>query len=148
MAANDQLTAGAHYFMLSLGGAEAAGFFKEVDGISSEHEVIEHVTTDKQGKTMVQKYPGQPKWSNITLKRGVDSSNQLWQWRQQVISGQIDQARKDGQIQVLDWKGTQVVTYKFVRGWPCKYSAPGLTAGGNEVMIEEIEIAHEGMERA
>jgi phage tail-like protein len=148
MAANDQATAGAHYFQINLGGAEAAGFFKEVDGIGSENEVVTHTTSDAQGKSMVQKYPGQLKWNNITLKRGVDSNNALWTWRQQVINGQITEARKDGTIQVLDWTGSPIVTYNFVRAWPCRYSAPGLSAGGNEVMVEEIEIAHEGLTRA
>lgn len=148
MAANDQVTAGSHYFTISLGGAEAAGFFKEVDGIGSEHDVITHTTTDKSGKPMVQKYPGQMKWKNITLKRGIDSNNALWQWRQQVIDGQISSARKDGTIQVLDWTGSPIVTYNFVRAWPCRYSAPGVKADGNEVMVEEIEIVHEGMTRA
>jgi len=148
MAANDQQTAGAHYFTINLGGAEAAGFFKEVAGIGSEHEVITHTTSDQKGKPLVQKYPGQLKWNNITLKRGVDSKQDLWKWRQQVIDGQIDDARKDGTIEVLDWTGSPIVTYQFVRAWPCKYSAPGLTAGGNEVMVEEIEIAHEGLTRA
>ena len=148
MAATDQATAGAHYFKINLGGAEAAGFFKEIDGIGSEHEVVVHTTGDAKGKSVVQKYPGQLKWNNITLKRGVDANNALWTWRQQVIDGQIANARKDGKIVVLDWTGTTIVTYSFVRGWPCRYSAPGLSAGGNEVLVEEIEIAHEGMTRA
>ena len=50
MAANDQVTAGAHYFQIKLGGAEAAGFFKEIDGIGSENEVITHTTTDAAGQ--------------------------------------------------------------------------------------------------
>ena len=148
MAANDQVTAGAHYFQIKLGGAEAAGFFKEIDGISSEHEVVVHTTGDASGKSVVQKYPGQLKWNNITLKRGVDANNALWTWRKQVIDGQVVQARKECKIEVLDWTGATVVTYSFINAWPCRYSAPGLSAGGNEVMVEEIEIAHEGMTRA
>jgi phage tail-like protein len=143
----DQSTAGAHYFTLSLGGAEAAGFFREVDGIASENEVVVHTTSDAQGKSQVQKFPGQLKWNNITLKRGVDSNNALWTWRQQVINGQITDARKEVTITVIDWAGNTIVTYNFINAWPCRYSAPGLSAGGNEVMVEEIEIAHEGMTR-
>jgi len=148
MAANDQATAGAHYFKIDLGGAEAAGFFKEINGIGSEHEVVVHTTGDAKGKSVVQKYPGQLKWIKITLKRGVDSNNALWTWRKQVTDGQVVQARKECKIEVLDWTGATVVTYSFVNAWPCRYSAPGLSAGGNEVMVEEIEIAHEGMTRA
>ena len=72
-------------------------------------------------------------------QRGVDNDNKLWQWRQDVIDGKIDTARRDGTITVLDWLGETVVTYSFVRGWPCRYSAPGLSATSNEVLIEEIE---------
>jgi phage tail-like protein len=147
-AGTDQSTGGGHFFKITLGGAESAAFFKEVSGIGSENEVIVHTTTDASGKPMIQKFPGQANWQNINLKRGIDSNNALWTWREQVVNGQITEARKDGTIEVLDWTGAPIVTYSFVRGWPCKYSAPALTAGGNEVMIEEIEIAHEGMTRA
>ena len=146
--ANDQATAGAHYFTIDLGGNEADGFFKEIDGISSENEVVLHTTIDATGKSLVQKYPGQLKWNNITLKRGVDSKNALWTWRKQVIDGQIKEARKECKIEVIDWSGATIVTYSFINAWPCRYSAPGLSASGNEVMVEEIEIAHEGMTRA
>ena len=54
MAATDQATAGAHYFKINLGGAEAAGFFKEIDGIGSELEVVVHTTGDANGKSVVQ----------------------------------------------------------------------------------------------
>jgi phage tail-like protein len=143
----DQATTGTYYFTLKLGGAEAAGWFKECSGLSSEHQVVEHTAADEKGKPLVQKFPGQMKWANITLKRGVDNANQLWTWRKQVIDGKINEARKDGQIDIIDWEGKNVLTYKFVRAWPCKYSAPGLNAGGNEILVEEIEIAHEGFER-
>ena len=146
--ANDQATAGAHYFTIDLGGNEADGFFKEIDGISSENEVMVHTTSDATGKSFIQKYPGQLKWNNITLKRGVDSKNALWTWRKQVIDGQIKEARKECKIEVIDWSGATIVTYSFINAWPCRYSAPGLSASGNEVMVEEIEIAHEGMTRA
>jgi phage tail-like protein len=147
-ATNDQETAGAHYFKLDLGGNQTDGYFKELDGIGSENEVMVHTTADEQGKPLVQKYPGQLKWNNITLKRGVDAKNALWNWRKQVIDGNITEARKECKIEVINWKGETVVTYSFVGAWPCRYSAPGLSAASNEVMVEEIEIAHEGMTRA
>ena len=87
------------------------------------------------------------KWSNITLKRGIDTQMELWQWRKDVIDGKINASRKDGTIQVVDWEGTPVMTFKFIRAWPCRYSSPGLNAGGNEILVEELELAHEGFER-
>ena len=109
--------------------------------------MIEHKSVDEKGRPFTRKVAGGIKWSNITLKRGVDNKDQLWKWRKQVVDGQVDKARTDGQIQILDWEGKTIVTYKFVRAWPCRYSSPGLNAGGNEVLVEEIESAHEGFER-
>ncbi len=60
-----------------------------------------------------------------------------------ITSAQI----KDGTIQVVDWEGNAVMTFKFVRAWPCRYSSPGLNAGANEILVEELELAHEGFER-
>jgi phage tail-like protein len=144
----EQQTIGTYYFKLKLGGAESAGFFKECTGLSSENQVVTHTSADEQGKALVQKFPGQLQWSNITLKRGVDADSALWGWRQEVIDGKIDGARKDGTIEVVDWEGRPVTTYSFRRGWPCKYTAPGLNASGNDILVEEIEIAHEGFIRA
>jgi len=144
----EQQTIGTYYFKLKLGGHESAGFFKECTGLSSENQVVTHTSADEQGKALVQKFPGQLQWANINLKRGVDANNELWKWRQEVIDGKIDGARKDGTIEVVDWEGKPITTYSFRRGWPCKYSAPGLNASGNDILVEEIEIAHEGFIRA
>jgi phage tail-like protein len=144
--ANEDLT-GTYYFTLSLGGPEAAAYFKECSGLTSEHSVVEHTATDANGKSIIQKFPGQMKWSNITLKRGIDTKKELWDWRKAIVDGKIGENRKDGTISVVDWQGTAVMAFKFIRAWPCRYSSPGLNAGGNEILIEELELAHEGFER-
>ena len=127
--------AGTYHFTINLGGAEAAGFFKECTGLTSEHAVVEHTAADANGKSLIQKFPGQM------------NQMQLWQWRKDIVDGKINSSRKDGTIQVVDWEGTPVMTFKFIRAWPCRYSAPGLSSGGNEILIEELELAHEGFER-
>ncbi|MEA2411615.1 MAG: hypothetical protein QOC77_2176 [Thermoleophilaceae bacterium] len=146
--AGQQPTIAAFYFKLKLDGQESAGFFEKCTGLPGEHRVVTHPPADEQGESLVQKFPGQFQWSNINLARGVDSNGQLWKWRQQVIDGNLDAARKDGTVDVVDFEGKPVITYSFVRGWPCKYSAPGVNAGGNDILVEEIEIAHEGFNRA
>jgi phage tail-like protein len=134
-------------FLLHLGGAEAAGYFAEASGFSTENQVVEHVAGDAKGRPLPQRFVGQVKWPNVVLKRGVDTAQQLWQWRQAILNGQIDANRKDITIDVLDQTAAVVVTYSFIRAWPCKYSSPGLNAGGNEILVEEIELAHEGFTR-
>lgn len=112
------------HFALSLGAGEAVGFFSEASGLSDEAA-----------------------WSNVTLRRGVDAQAQLWRWRQAIIDGAIATSRRDARIDVLDSEGAVLASYELVRAWPLKYSSPGMNAGGNEVLVEEIELAHEGITR-
>jgi len=124
------------------------GIFREVTGLDSETEVIEHRVTGKNGNLIVQKIPGALKWSNITMKRGITDDRKLHDWRKQIEDGQIEQARKNGTITCYapDLK-TEVAKYTFKRGWPCKWVGPALDATKNELAIEELTLAHEGLER-
>jgi phage tail-like protein len=146
-AATVQAPVGNFIFQLKLDGIDTAGFFSDATGLSSENQVIDHTALDAKGKPLPQKFPGQVKWTNIVLKRGVDAQMELWKWRQEILDGNIDANRKDCTISVLDATGKAVVMYSFVRAWPCKYSSPGLNANGNEILVEELEIAHEGFVR-
>jgi phage tail-like protein len=137
----------ASHFRLTLGGKESAGVFREISGLDNESDVVEHKFVNEQGQQTVRKVVGATKWSNLSLKRGVDEDSTLWNWRRQVIEGDIDGARTDGQIQLLDYKGQVISTYKFLQGWPIKYSGGTLSATSNEAALEEIQICHEGLER-
>lgn len=125
----------------------AEELFREASGFSSENEVIEYKQQGKDGKTIYHKMPGNLKWGNIVLKRGITGNLKMWEWRKQVIDGQIEQARKDGSIVGYDENGAEIVRYNFKRGWPAKWEASDLNAGTNEVITETLEIAHEGLER-
>ena len=142
----EQQTVGTYYFKLTLGGAESAGFFKECTGLSSEHQVVTHTSADEQGKALVQKFPGQLQWSNITLKRGVDESQELSNWRKQVLDEGPDSARVDGFIEMLDYNGTPIKRYKFLQGWPIKYTGVSFDPKSSDVAVEELQICHEGLE--
>jgi phage tail-like protein len=137
----------ATHFRLNIGGHEKVGVFREVSGLESETEVVEHKFVDEQGRDGVRKVPGHTKWSNLTFKRGVDENLELWKWRDEVIKEGPDAARVDGTIELLDYKGTVISTYKFLQGWPIKYSGGTLSATSNEIALEEIQICHEGLER-
>jgi len=137
----------ASHFRLNLGGHESVGEFRECGGLDSETDVIEQKTVDANGKPVVKKIPGATKWSNITLKRGVDSNVDLWKWRDQVIQEGAEKARVDGTVEIVDYAGKTLATYSFKQGWPIKYVGSALNASGNEVAVEELHICHEGMER-
>lgn len=123
------------------------GYFTECSGIGSENEVIEHKIVDENGHELVQKIPGRLKWENITLKRGITSSMDIWNWREQVVQGKVDEARKNGTITMFDQSLKPVAKWDFERAWPVKVSGPTVKSDSNEFGIEELVITHEGLTR-
>lgn len=136
----------AHAFSLEINGISEA-VFREATGFGSENQVIEYQQQGAKGVTYVHKIPGTLKWESISLKRGLTTNAELWKWRQQVIDGQIEKARLNGSIVGYDENGEEKIRYNFKRGWPSKWSASGMNAQGNEPIVEEIQIVHEGLER-
>jgi phage tail-like protein len=129
-------------FVVEIDGVPVAAF-AEVSGLDSETEVIEYRTGDSKVSSTL-KLPGLTKYSNFVLKRGLTRDLSLWQWRKTVVDGQTD--RRNGVIVLLDESGSPVLRWTFRDGWPCKWDGPDLDASKNEVAIETLEIAHEGLE--
>jgi phage tail-like protein len=90
---------------------------------------------------------GLQKYANVTLKRGMTSAQDLWKWRKDVIDGKIKDARKNGQIILLDDEGKKEAEWAFTKGLPTKWTGPTFNAKANEVTIDTLEITHEGLNR-
>lgn len=133
-------------FALDLGG-KAIGYFTECSGLGSENEVTEMKLTAQGDKEAVRKIPGRLKWGDITLKRGLTTNLDIWQWRQAVERGNVDSARINGSIMMYDNIGTLIAQWDFVRAWPSKLSGPSLNTESSAAGIEEVTIVHEGIER-
>ena len=134
-------------FRLTLAGKEAIGQFREVSGLDSEQEIVEQKEVDANGQPVIIKVPGNLKWSNIELKRGIDINKGLYDWRHLVETGKIDDARTDCTLELLDYDGSAIATYSITQAWPSKYSGASMNAGSNEIAVEAITICHEGFER-
>lgn len=128
-------------FLVEIEGATIAGF-SECSGISSEVEIIEY---REGGDFRVRKLPGLAKFGDITLKRGVTKSLELYNWHRAVLNGQTD--RKTGVIILLDDARSQVARWVFREGFPKKYEGPRLNAKGSDVAIEALVICCESLER-
>jgi phage tail-like protein len=115
--------------------------FREVSGLTSESEVIERREGGRGRETV--RVPGNVKWSNIELKRGIDTDMALWKWRKQVIDGKLGDARANGTIEVIDQKGDPIAVYSIKNAWPSKYTGAAMSGSA----FESITIAHEGIER-
>ena len=128
----------------------------EIDGIVQagfSDVTIPDISTDpieyREGNedTTVRKLPGLTKYGNLTLKWGITDSMELFEWRKMVIQGKTGEARKNIAVILQDEIGNEAARWNFREAWPIKYDAPDLSAKGNDVAIESIEIAHEGMDR-
>jgi phage tail-like protein len=133
-----------YLFMLEIGGVPVAQF-KEVAGISTEVQVIEHRENKAGGVSILKKLPGLSSSGNVTLKKGKTGDNTLWQWLKQVQDGDIAGARKNGSVVLYDYGRGEVARYNFMNGWPAKVSIGPLQAGGSDVLLEECTIVHEGL---
>lgn len=136
--------------------------FAEVSGLNAETEMEEW----REGgvNTAPLKFVKWGKHPNLVLKRGVSFSPELWDWHHELLYGTGDPPRKTGIIILTDRGGltagvpglpvplplavrTPVAAWSFSNGLPEKLQGPGLNAKGNEIAIETLEIAHEGLIR-
>jgi phage tail-like protein len=130
-------------FLVEIDGIARAAF-SDVSGFDTTIDVTEY----REGgeNTTPRKLPGQAKYSNIVLKWGLTSDRELYDWMLQTTQGDIQ--RKNGSIVALDSAGNEVVRWNFRNAWPAKWDGPDYTAKGNDVAIETLELAHEGVVRA
>jgi phage tail-like protein len=132
-------------FRIEIDGIDRGGF-RECSGLDSTNDPIEY--REGTEPPTPRKLTGLVKSSNISLKWGITDDAQLWEWRQQVADGQVAKARKNGSIILLDDEGTEKIRWNFREGWPTKWTGPSFNATGNEVAIEALDIAHEGIAKA
>src|SRR5262245_49831272 len=130
-------------FLVEIDGITRAAFH-EVSGLDSTIDVIEH--REGGDNTTPRKLPGMTKHSNIVLKWGMTDDQELYQWHRDVVNGTVQ--RRNGSIVLLDRGGQEVARWNFFKAWPSKWTGPSLTAEGNDVSIEQLELTNEGVVRA
>lgn len=129
------------HFQVDWGGTKIG--FTEVSGLDVETEVVEYREGSSPEYSKI-KMPGMQKFSNITLKRGTfKSDNEYFKWWNTVKLNTIE--RRDVTISLLNESHEPVVTWKVKSAWPTKIQSTDLKADGNEIAIESMELAHEGL---
>jgi phage tail-like protein len=118
--------------------------FSEVSGLTQENQAIEYRDGSSPEFSSI-KMPGLQKYSNVTLKRGiVKSDNDFFKWLSTIKMNTIE--RRDLVINLLNEEHEPVMVWKIHNAFPVKVEGPSLKATGNEVAIESIELAHEGLD--
>lgn len=129
------------HFQVEWGGASIG--FTEVSGLDVQTDPIEYRDGASLEYTKI-KMPGMQKYSNITLKRGTfQGDNDFFVWWNTVALNTIE--RRNVTISLLNESHEPVVVWKVKNAWPIKVQSTDLKADGNEVAIETIELAHEGL---
>jgi phage tail-like protein len=117
------------------------GGFSECTGIEMTMKIEEFSEGGRNGEVL--RFPGRTSWTNITLKKGIAAGTALWDWHYSFVEGRG--RRRDGVIMLLNEMRAPSAIWQFTRGLPAKYTGPSLSATQNNVAIESIEIAHEGI---
>ncbi len=128
-------------FLVEIDGITMAAF-SECSGLSTDTDPIEYRNGSEDNT--VRKIPGLKKFANISLKRGMTQDLELWKWRKTVLDGVTE--RKSGSIVLLNEARKPVLRWNFREGWPTKWEGPSMNATENNITIETVEIAHEGVE--
>jgi len=131
-------------FRLEISGLQTAGFSAVSIGPTTTDVIDYREGTDP---SHVRKLSGLTKYGNVTLKNGVTTSLELYNWHKQIVNGQLATSRKQVAIVVQDEAGTDVARYVVSEAWPIKYDPGDLNATGNDVFIETLELVNEGVER-
>lgn len=129
------------YFSVKWDDSELA--FQEVSGLDAESEVLEYRAGNSKVFSKV-KMPGMLKYGNITMKKGVFvKDNAIFDWFAEIKMNTIK--RKSLTISLLDESAAPTMVWTVTNAFPTKVTSTDLKSEGNEVAIETIEIAHEGL---
>jgi len=98
----------------------------------------------------VRKLSGLTRYGNVTLKSGLTvgaGALELFHWHRDIVAGLLAQSRRRVVVVVQDESGQDQARFVLSDAWPIKYETSPLSARSNEVIIETLELANEGIER-
>jgi len=131
-------------FRVEIDGIQVAGFSEATIPDSTTDTVDYREGIDP---THQKKLSGLTKYGNITLKKGLTDSMDLYNWKKSVEDLGAQGARKNISLILIDEEGKDKSRWNIIEAWPIKYDPSDFSAKGNEVVIESLEIVHEGVTR-
>lgn len=135
-------------FLVDLGTGETEGAeagFQECSAIGMSVDVVEYRNGNEKVNN-TRKLTGLQKVSDVTLKRGIIGSLNLYQWLDQIRNGDAAAFRNVViTLQNEDHSAT-VMTWKLIRARIIKHTSGPLNAKGTDVAMEEMTLAYERLE--
>jgi len=135
-------------FLVDLGTGNSDGpeaGFQECSNIGMEVTVAEYRNGNEK-ENSVRKITGLNKSTDVTLKRGIVGSDNLYAWLNDIRNGD-EGALRTVTVQLISEDHQQAVqTWKLLRARIIKYVAGPFNAKGTDVAMEELTLAYERME--
>jgi phage tail-like protein len=131
-------------FKLDINGI-SEGHFTECSGLSVKVESIPY--REAGANQIVRKIPGPVDYASVTLKYGVTSSRDLWDWLLTAVNGKVE--RKNVSIILLDSEGTsEVMRWNLHDAWPSEWQGAGLNTTDRAIAIDSLTLVFDSLERA
>jgi len=117
------------------------GGFTEVSGLESQVDLEPY----REGgvNNFVHELPGSVNHAHLVLRHGLTAVSTLWNWYDNTVRGIVQ--RRNGTIMVLDRRQIPVMWWNFRNALPVRWSGPTFDAGNDQVGVESLELAHEGL---
>lgn len=123
---------------------KSVGHFSEVSAPNIDVDPIEYREGNHQA-TAPGRMPGFVKFGNVTLKWGMADSQYWTDWFASIKKGDLE--RKNVMIELLGDDQKAVARWQIFNAWPVKWSCPDISTGSEEIAVESLELAHEGLNR-
>ena len=120
------------------------GSFSDVSGLNSEVTYAEY-REGTDARNHVRKIPTIYKVGDITLKRGLIGSLDLFEWLELVRTGKQD-ASSTVVIEMRSEDNNTVATWTLTRARPSKWTGPTFGAKSTEVAMEELVFVAEDIQ--
>ena len=120
------------------------GHFTSVAGLGVQVERIAY--REGGNNSVVRAIPGRVTYAAVTLRYGLTASEELWSWLMSAVEGRV--SRRNVSIVMLDSSGsTEVLRWNLINAWPQEWFGAPLDAMSQELAIESLVLAHEGLLR-
>jgi phage tail-like protein len=121
---------------LALDYKDGTAFFKSVSGLKVQQDIQDY--NEGGVSTFTRKVQGVFKWPNLVLSQGFTGDLRLWNYK-------LKPTRVNGIIVQLGHKLQPLCKWEFHNAYPVKWTGPDFDTGKNELSIEILELAHEGL---
>jgi phage tail-like protein len=133
-------------FLFEVDGVEI-GSFKEVAGLQLTVETLEYVEGGQN--QFVHRLPGVMRWPNLVFRRGLVSSDALFQWVGKTsgdgfAANQNKLTRATGAVTVIGDAGQRLRSWQLDGVFAVAWSGPTLSVDLNDPLVETLEVAHNG----